>query len=61
MKEYLEISDQNVIKALAHPLRVQILGILETRAASPNELSRNLVHRSATSAITRVSSCASVS
>lgn len=42
MKEYLEISDQNVIKALAHPLRVQILGILETRAASPNELSQEL-------------------
>lgn len=42
MKEYLQISDQNVIKALAHPLRVQILGILETRAASPNELSQEL-------------------
>ena len=42
MKEYLEISDQNVIKGLAHPLRVQILGILETRAASPNELSQEL-------------------
>jgi DNA-binding transcriptional ArsR family regulator len=42
MKEYLEISDQNVIKALAHPLRVQILGILETRAASPNEVAREL-------------------
>lgn len=42
MKEYLEISDQNVIKGLAHPLRVQILGILETRAASPNEISQEL-------------------
>jgi DNA-binding transcriptional ArsR family regulator len=42
MREYLEISDQNVIKGLAHPLRVQILGILETRAASPNELAREL-------------------
>jgi DNA-binding transcriptional ArsR family regulator len=42
MKEYLQISDQNVIKALAHPLRVQILGILETRAASPNELAQEL-------------------
>jgi DNA-binding transcriptional ArsR family regulator len=42
MKEYLEISDQNVIKGLAHPLRVQILGILEQRAASPNELSQEL-------------------
>jgi DNA-binding transcriptional ArsR family regulator len=42
MKEYLEISDQNVIKGLAHPLRVRILGILETRAASPNELAQEL-------------------
>lgn len=42
MKEYLEISDQNVIKGLAHPLRVQILGVLETRAASPNELAQEL-------------------
>jgi DNA-binding transcriptional ArsR family regulator len=42
VKEYLEISDQNVIKGLAHPLRVQILGILETRAASPNELAQEL-------------------
>lgn len=42
MKEYLEISDQNVIKALAHPLRVQILGILEKRTASPSELADEL-------------------
>src|SRR3954452_24721554 len=42
MKEYLEISDQNVIKGLAHPLRVQILGVLEKRAASPNELAQEL-------------------
>jgi DNA-binding transcriptional ArsR family regulator len=42
MKERLEIADQSVIKALAHPLRVQILGVLEQRTASPNELSREL-------------------
>jgi DNA-binding transcriptional ArsR family regulator len=34
--------DQRVIKALAHPLRVQILAILNDRMASPNELSKEL-------------------
>lgn len=42
MKDRLEIENQSVIKALAHPLRVQILGILEQRTASPNEISREL-------------------
>jgi DNA-binding transcriptional ArsR family regulator len=42
MKDHFETSDQSVIKALAHPLRVQILGVLEQRTASPNELSREL-------------------
>lgn len=34
--------DQRLVKALAHPLRVQILGILNERMASPNELSKEL-------------------
>jgi DNA-binding transcriptional ArsR family regulator len=34
--------DQRLVKALAHPLRVQILMILNDRLASPNELSKEL-------------------
>lgn len=34
--------DQRLIKALAHPLRVEILAILNERMASPNELSKDL-------------------
>lgn len=33
---------QRIVKALAHPLRVQILAILNQRVASPNELSFEL-------------------
>ncbi|MDO8212823.1 transcriptional regulator [Conexibacter sp. CPCC 206217] len=40
MKPYSDITDPRLIKALAHPLRIRILGILEEREmASPNELS----------------------
>jgi DNA-binding transcriptional ArsR family regulator len=42
MKEHQEISDPSVVKALAHPLRIQILGVLENETASPNELSERL-------------------
>jgi DNA-binding transcriptional ArsR family regulator len=34
--------DQRLVKALAHPLRVHILMILNDRMASPNELSKEL-------------------
>jgi DNA-binding transcriptional ArsR family regulator len=34
--------DQRLVKALAHPLRVAILMILNDRVASPNELSKEL-------------------
>ena len=34
--------DQRIIKALGHPLRVEILAILNDRMASPNELSKEL-------------------
>jgi DNA-binding transcriptional ArsR family regulator len=42
MKPYADVTDSRVVKALAHPLRVQILVALEDRVASPNELSREL-------------------
>jgi len=39
MKPYSDITDPRLIKALAHPLRIRVLGILEEREmASPNEL-----------------------
>lgn len=34
--------DQRLVKSLAHELRVEILGILNERMASPNELSKEL-------------------
>src|ERR1044072_255427 len=37
-----EIVDQQLVKSLAHPLRAQILAILNERVASPNELSKEL-------------------
>jgi DNA-binding transcriptional ArsR family regulator len=33
-----EIDDPRLVKALAHPLRIRILGILERRSATPKEL-----------------------
>jgi DNA-binding transcriptional ArsR family regulator len=42
MKAYTDITDPRVVKALAHPIRAQILGALEDRVASPNQLSREL-------------------
>ena len=38
MKPRSDISDPRVIKALTHPLRIQILRLLEDRTASPSEL-----------------------
>lgn len=42
MKPLSNVTDPAVVKALAHPLRVRILGILEHRTASPNELATEL-------------------
>jgi len=43
MKPYSDITNPRLIKALAHPLRIRILAILEEREmASPNELSELL-------------------
>lgn len=37
-----QIKDPRLVKALAHPLRIQILGALEDRTASPSELHAEL-------------------
>ncbi|HVY97608.1 MAG TPA: winged helix-turn-helix domain-containing protein [Solirubrobacterales bacterium] len=37
-----EIVDQQLIKALAHPVRAQALSILNERVASPNEIAKEL-------------------
>lgn len=42
MKPLSNVTDPRVVKALAHPLRVEILGALEHRTASPNELADEL-------------------
>jgi DNA-binding transcriptional ArsR family regulator len=42
MKPYRDIDDPRVAKALAHPLRTQILSALEGRTASPSELAAEL-------------------
>lgn len=42
MRSNRYISDPQIAKALTHPLRVSILGILEERTASPREISEEL-------------------
>ena len=42
MKPNADITDHRVVKALAHPLRVSILQILDKRTASPSELAEEL-------------------
>lgn len=42
LKPHSDITDQRVVKALAHPLRIRILGILEQRTASPNEIAQEI-------------------
>ena len=37
-----EVVDQQLIKALAHPVRAQALSILNERVASPNEIAKEL-------------------
>jgi DNA-binding transcriptional ArsR family regulator len=41
-KPISEIDDPRLVKALAHPLRIRILGILERRSATPKELAEML-------------------
>jgi DNA-binding transcriptional ArsR family regulator len=42
LKPYTDITDPRVVKALAHPVRIQVLALLTDRVASPNELSREI-------------------
>src|SRR5215470_15467883 len=41
-KRVQDNDDPRLVKALAHPVRVRILGILEHRTATPKELAREL-------------------
>ena len=41
-KGITHLTDVNLVRALAHPLRAQLLGILEERRASPRELADEL-------------------
>jgi DNA-binding transcriptional ArsR family regulator len=42
MKPMSDVTDQKYVKAMAHPLRLRILGALEHRTASPSELADEL-------------------
>ena len=42
MRAISDIGDPRLVKALAHPLRVQILSLLEERVASPSDLAEEL-------------------
>jgi DNA-binding transcriptional ArsR family regulator len=42
LKPARDITDPRLVKALAHPLRVRILGLLEDQVASPSELAQKL-------------------
>jgi DNA-binding transcriptional ArsR family regulator len=38
----VDITDQKLVRAYAHPLRIQILGLLDGRVASPSEIAAEL-------------------
>jgi DNA-binding transcriptional ArsR family regulator len=42
MKSINDINDPRLVKALAHPLRVRILAVLQDRVASPSDLAEEL-------------------
>jgi DNA-binding transcriptional ArsR family regulator len=42
LKTVANLNDPSLVRALAHPLRAQILGVLQEREASPSELSQEL-------------------
>jgi DNA-binding transcriptional ArsR family regulator len=42
MKAINDINDPRLVKALAHPLRVRILAVLQDRVASPSDLAEEL-------------------
>jgi DNA-binding transcriptional ArsR family regulator len=41
-RQITDIGDARLVRALAHPLRIRILGILENRVASPSEIAEEL-------------------
>jgi DNA-binding transcriptional ArsR family regulator len=42
LKQITEIDDPRLVKALAHPLRISILRVLQTRVASPSEIAAEI-------------------
>jgi hypothetical protein len=42
MKPIASISDPRIVRALAHPMRLEILSIVEKRTASPKEIAREI-------------------
>ena len=42
MKQITEINDPRLVKGLAHPLRVHILRVLQSRVASPSEIAEKI-------------------
>lgn len=42
MTEPIDITDPMVVKAFSHPLRIEILGLLDNRVASPKQLAAEL-------------------
>jgi DNA-binding transcriptional ArsR family regulator len=41
-KPIIDIDDPRLVKALAHPIRVRIMGLLEQRSMSPKEMAQKL-------------------
>src|SRR6266496_1651500 len=42
MKNWVDVTDPRVVKALAHPLRIRILSMLDEGVMSPSEISETL-------------------
>jgi DNA-binding transcriptional ArsR family regulator len=42
LKPITDVDDPRIVRALSHPLRVRIMGVLEQRTASPKELAEAL-------------------
>jgi DNA-binding transcriptional ArsR family regulator len=44
MTRNTDLTDPNVVKAIAHPLRVRVLGILDRRTATPRQIADEIEH-----------------
>ncbi len=44
-RQSLDLDDPRIAKALSHPMRARILGILDERVASPNEIAEMIDER----------------